>query len=114
MKGTSRPRPTRPFTAPRPAGRPTPARQTHGAKKRAGATATAAIGSAAAVVWLATHDRVGQAGVATVFIVAYLAVEVALFLHGHPAGRPTAAGPLADYTPQTVDRHRQWWEASRR
>ncbi|AYF32052.1 hypothetical protein CSH63_32370 [Micromonospora tulbaghiae] len=70
--------------------------------------------STTAVVWLAAHGRFAQASIATLVIVAYLAVEVTLFLHRHPVQRPTTAGPLADYTPQTVDRHQQWWEATHR
>lgn len=114
MTRHTRPRPTRPFTAPRPAARPAPARQTRRALGRAAAVAATVAAGATAVVWLAAHGRIAQAGIATLVIVGYLLAEVLLFLHRHPAQRPTTAGPLADYTPQTVDRHQQWWEATHR
>ncbi|MEU2699543.1 hypothetical protein [Micromonospora aurantiaca (nom. illeg.)] len=116
MTGHTRPRPARPFTAPRPAARPAPARRPRRTLRRAvghaAATATTVAVGAAAVVWLAAHGRLPQAGIAALVVVGYLLAEVLLFLRRHPAQRPTTAGPLADYTPQTVDRHQQWWEVT--
>jgi len=76
---------------------------------------------AAAVVWLIGHGRLAQAGILFLLLLGYVVVEALVFEAQHPpvyrtyrslADRDAARG-MADYTPQTVDREWEWWEAGR-
>jgi len=119
VKASRRPRPTRPFTVPRPAGRPAPARRPAGYRRAVVAIAAVAFGPVS-MLWLIAHGRLAQAGILTLLLLGYAAAEVVAFARRHPPAYldhgdlDRAAGArLAGHTPQTVDWETQWWEAGR-